>query len=251
MKHEGGTLSLWRKDSAPPVATPAPARPILTLRRSAPAQASKPQPAPKAATRAPAPPAAPKPPVLAGAKPWDEWDDERIARRVAALARVQEALPEVFDQDNLKPLPADVNVLLATIDLPKETGRDVIDWWTTRPAYQRMRTEKKLAARLRRSDNGMGEGRIARRVAALDLLSGLAPDVFDIERPKPLAIGIDRELIAFGMEQEAIGDALRWWTKRPGYFRALAAGGPRYALDGSEAGVVSDEDSSSAGKRKG
>jgi hypothetical protein len=49
-------------------------------------------------------------------------------------------------------------------------------------------------------------------VAALALITGLAPDVFDIERPKPLAIGIDRELVALGMETEAVSDALHWWT---------------------------------------
>jgi hypothetical protein len=41
---------------------------------------------------------------------------------------------------------------------------------------------------------------------------GLPPDLFDIERPKPLAIGIDRELVALGMETEAVSDALHWWT---------------------------------------
>jgi hypothetical protein len=49
-----------------------------------------------------------------------------------------------------------------------------------------------------------------------EVAAGLAPDVFDIERPKPLAIGIDREPIALGMETEAVSDGLHWWTHRVG-----------------------------------
>ena len=81
--------------------------------------------------------------MLAGAKPWDQWDDERIARRVAALARVQEAMPEVFDRDNIKPLPGDLNERLAAIGVPAETARDVTEWWTSQTDYRRMRADRR------------------------------------------------------------------------------------------------------------
>jgi len=59
---------------------------------------------------------------------------------------------------------------------------------------------------------------------------------------KPLAIGIDVELgREMGLTRSQTARLLSWWTSRRSYLRALTEGGPRYALDGSECGEVTDE----------
>lgn len=84
-----------------------------------------------------------------------------------------------------------------------------------------------------------GAGRIAARVADLAECRRRFPVLFDADRPLPLAIGVDKPL------GELIGvkradRLLDWWTKWPAYLAAVAAGGCRYNLDGSEAGQVTE-----------
>ena len=63
------------------------------------------------------------------------------------------------------------------------------------------------------------------------------PLVFNAERPVPLAIGIHAELgPVLGMNRAQ--RLLHEWTRWRPYVAAVAAGGKRYHLDGSEAGEV-------------
>jgi ProP effector len=70
----------------------------------------------------------------------------------------------------------------------------------------------------------------------------LSTAVFDHTAPKPLAIGI---LAAVKARLECGHNEgkqfLAWWCHKAPYQRALAAGGPRYSLDGTEAGEVTAE----------
>jgi sRNA-binding protein len=58
----------------------------------------------------------------------------------------------------------------------------------------------------------------------------------------PLKTGIRHEIVeqlAGEFTEVEVASALRSWTRWHDYQRALVAGGPRFALDGSEAGEVS------------
>ena len=75
------------------------------------------------------------------------------------------------------------------------------------------------------------------------LLAERYPAVFgDFRKPKPLAIGTREKLIAvideLGVTRREIIVAVKLWTGRLAYQRALAAGGIRYNLDGSENGEI-------------
>lgn len=82
--------------------------------------------------------------------------------------------------------------------------------------------------------------------AILDHLLALFPDCFNRDAPKPLKIGIYPELRGRAKQQpalatvppEALRQALQVYTQSPAYQRALAAGGPRYDLNGHPAGEV-------------
>ncbi len=72
------------------------------------------------------------------------------------------------------------------------------------------------------------------------------PLVFDIQRPRPLAIGAGDELLSRAGElkvsRSAIRDFLRWWTNSERYLRMLATPEMRrHTLDGTDAGPVLDE----------
>ncbi|MCF7992242.1 MAG: ProQ/FinO family protein [Thiohalocapsa sp.] len=86
------------------------------------------------------------------------------------------------------------------------------------------------------------DAEILRRAAVW--LRGEYPVLF--AEPKPLAIGVGRELARLrpeGVSHTGIRRALRAWTRRTGYLRALAADGSRrIGLDGADAGPVSDGD---------
>jgi sRNA-binding protein len=64
--------------------------------------------------------------------------------------------------------------------------------------------------------------------------------LFHADRPLPLAIGVHKPLgeLLGGKRAKRL---LEWWTKSPAYVAAVAAGGCRYSLDGSEAGQVTEE----------
>jgi len=66
--------------------------------------------------------------------------------------------------------------------------------------------------------------------------------VFDPAAPKPLAIGIHRDVVrATGATGVIVRLVLGAWTSRPAYLAALVAGAARFGLDGSVAGAVTEE----------
>jgi hypothetical protein len=68
------------------------------------------------------------------------------------------------------------------------------------------------------------------------------PDLFKPHAPLPLAVGTTR-LIAktLDVSPRIVGPVIHVWTQRPEYLAAVAAGGMRYNLDGTEAGPISEE----------
>ena len=70
----------------------------------------------------------------------------------------------------------------------------------------------------------------------------LYPACFDWEQPKPLKIGIHRDLVAAGRERAAVQRALARYCHRPLYRRALRAGAARIDLHGQPAGVVTEQE---------
>jgi hypothetical protein len=101
--------------------------------------------------------------------------------------------------------------------------------------------QAEVEARTQREMLAARERRIAARSANLAVLAERFPSIFNPEKPLPLAIGCAKAIrAAIGMSWSQLEDLIRWWTTRPEYLAALAAGGPRYNLDGSEAGIVAE-----------
>jgi len=155
-----------------------------------------------------------------------ERENERIAARVAALARARELFPDLFAEDSVLPVPADIHTRLIDAGIP--APNILIEWWCRRPAYR--------AARRRREAPNL-----ERRRASLALLRDLAPDVMNPDAPRPLAIGTRHHLDELGMSKDAVAEALRWWCRRRQYLQAVAAGGTRYAIDGGIAEPITPE----------
>jgi sRNA-binding protein len=79
------------------------------------------------------------------------------------------------------------------------------------------------------------------------LLCEKAPNAFGDPPPGPLALGIRDQLEArFGLTRTETRAFLRWYTARPAYFEAVARGGRRINLDGTEAEPVAPEHCESA-----
>jgi ProP effector len=79
----------------------------------------------------------------------------------------------------------------------------------------------------------------------INTIAELFPQCFVEDRcepHKPLKLGIDRELVVLGILTEAEArPVFRCYCQRLMYQRALAAGGPRYGLDGEPCGAVTAE----------
>ncbi|MEI7248365.1 ProQ/FINO family protein [Pectobacterium carotovorum] len=80
----------------------------------------------------------------------------------------------------------------------------------------------------------------------LERLVLLWPDVFSLENPRPLAIGIDKALAADIERRQLSGvGSLRFslglYIHRSAYIKALVAGGQRYDLNGKPLGEVTTE----------
>jgi hypothetical protein len=81
-----------------------------------------------------------------------------------------------------------------------------------------------------------------RRVEAL--LRERWPAVFCVPRP-PLAIGVHRQILEFAgndIDEAELGWFFRWWVRQLDYLDAIAHGEPRLNLDGSEAGIPTEEE---------
>lgn len=75
------------------------------------------------------------------------------------------------------------------------------------------------------------------------------PECFNRSAPKPLKIGLGQEVLALAgvhptfaeLTRTQLRRAIKFYTRRFLYRKALAAGGPRYGLDGQPAGEVTPD----------
>ncbi len=94
------------------------------------------------------------------------------------------------------------------------------------------------------------QARIRKNRRKMEPLQQHWPKLFDMDHPKPLAIGIYQVLDATGlMKRSTLKETLALYTGRYRYFKALAAGGSRYDIEGREAGVVTPEQQQAAAER--
>ena len=83
-------------------------------------------------------------------------------------------------------------------------------------------------------------------VPTLPALAKTYPACFDGENPRPLKLGIHRDLVAAGFEKAAVKRALARYCNRPRYRKALRAGAIRIDLQGQPAGVVTAAETETA-----
>jgi len=83
-------------------------------------------------------------------------------------------------------------------------------------------------------------------VPTLPALIETYPACFDGENPRPLKLGIHRDLMAAGFEKAAVKRALVCYCNRPRYRKALRAGAIRIDLQGQPAGVVTAAEAETA-----
>lgn len=88
----------------------------------------------------------------------------------------------------------------------------------------------------------------------LERLTRTWPEVFDLKKPRPLAVGIidaiTAELNTTGAGGHgAIRYALKSYTSNIRYVRALVEGGARYNLHGQPCGEISETERQQAAKR--
>lgn len=77
------------------------------------------------------------------------------------------------------------------------------------------------------------------RTAHLATLQQDYPLLFNPAAPLPLALGIGSEIrTRLGLSVAQSNRLMKHWVWRDPYLRAVVAGGPRYALDGSECGSI-------------
>lgn len=102
----------------------------------------------------------------------------------------------------------------------------------------------------RRAQREAAKARKAKQQEGFVKMQALAPTLFEREAPKPLAIGVGAPLrAALGLSVRQMRGLLAWWTGRYAYQVALAAGGARYALDGTPEGEISAADQETAQAR--
>lgn len=83
----------------------------------------------------------------------------------------------------------------------------------------------------------------------LDRLCAAFPALLDRRAPKPLKIGLGEDLLAqagvhpdlLDLTRTQIRRALKIYTGAPAYRKAVAAGGPRYDLNGQPAGEITPD----------
>ena len=76
------------------------------------------------------------------------------------------------------------------------------------------------------------------------------PAAFNLSRPKPLKLHIDRDLLASGgLSQDVIGQGLACYTGRSRYLDSLTVGATRIDLEGKPAGTVSEHHAGEAKHR--
>ena len=77
------------------------------------------------------------------------------------------------------------------------------------------------------------------------------PKVFDLQNPKPLALGIHDEISTIypTMPPIALRAAMAWITRRRPYLLSCYVGAPRYGLDGKPKGAVTADEAAYALRR--
>ena len=76
------------------------------------------------------------------------------------------------------------------------------------------------------------------------------PAAFNVSRPKPLKLRIDKDLLASGgLSQDEIGQGLACYTGRARYLDSLTVGATRIDLEGKPAGTVSERHAGDAKHR--
>ncbi len=83
-------------------------------------------------------------------------------------------------------------------------------------------------------------------VPTLPALTETYPACFNSENPRPLKLGIHRDLMAAGLEKAAVKRALARYCNRPRYRKALCAGAIRIDLQGQPAGAVTAAEAETA-----
>jgi ProP effector len=84
------------------------------------------------------------------------------------------------------------------------------------------------------------------------LLCDRFPQTFDRNGPRPLKVGVYRDVLAAlgqAVRPRDLQSALRAYTSNAGYLRVLVAGACRIDLDGKPAGTVTPEDETVAKAR--
>ena len=101
---------------------------------------------------------------------------------------------------------------------------------------------KKSSTRLKESSTA--EMRSKKDETAMNWLAGQYPDLFNLDAPKPLAVGLGKVIAAAspeGISRVTMRRVLERWTQTQGYLRAIAEGGFRYNLDATPAGAITDK----------
>jgi ProQ/FINO family len=127
---------------------------------------------------------------------------------------------------------------LATEDMPAEIAAPK----RARMSPSRVRCKQAYNRRRRALLRKAIELHKAETTALRVVLMERYPAAFSVP-PRPLKIGIDRDIAAdLVCDAEILALTMYQWTRHPHYLTALRGGGPRFGLDGSEQGEVSEED---------
>jgi len=94
----------------------------------------------------------------------------------------------------------------------------------------------------------------SKRSATIQIQADLVsrwPDLFSLQAPVPLAIGIRESLMQAMPDamRPALANALCQWCSRPAYLMTLKSGAARHDLDGAVVGEVSEEAATVAAER--
>src|SRR5262245_30911805 len=81
------------------------------------------------------------------------------------------------------------------------------------------------------------------------LIAEKFPAAFSQAPPRPLKIGLAADLLAHGIDRQAVREGLRWYCGSHRYLVALQEGTVRIGLDGEPAGVVTADEAAHAQQR--
>jgi ProP effector len=150
-----------------------------------------------------------------------------------------------------KPAPPKVAAMVKAVSAPPLAPKGAVPKLPPKPAGAKAAKKVALTPEEKAAKQAAGrllEFRTRKKAARLRVdwrMDDLAqcrerfPALFDADHPVPLAIGIHKQMgkvIGLKRAKRLMG----WWTNWKPYIAAIAAGGVRYNLDGSEAGPVTE-----------